>query len=420
MTFGDFWHKLLDELSTRGALASGFTAVLFLSILAWWIFWNRQIMKQLDQVEIRILVTGSRGKSSLVRLLHAALSAHGIPTYAKTTGTAAFEIDVESVQHETKRIGQVSILEILEATKRAFSHSTKPRAMVIECMAVSPLLTKILSHQMFKPTIVVITNALLDHLEEQGKTREEIAESLFLAVSSSTKFVITADAYPSNISVYEKLSTENQVQLKLASTDEVHGKQIENLSHQHPANIAMALGVGEILGLDTSQSLYGMKQTTIEPFDREFSRIQIQSKTFTFFDLGSINDTDSLPVNIDAVLKSSSDQHVLLAAVVHRWDRPLRALEFTENLSPNLFDGVLIVGEPYVPAKGILLQNGFADAQILRLNSLSRFNQHWKKQLYRFAHDLNPESEEVVVVLLENIHDPLADAIREELMHAHS
>ncbi|MEN9923699.1 MAG: hypothetical protein RIS09_1213 [Actinomycetota bacterium] len=420
MNFGEFWQKLLDELTTRGALAGGFTALLFLSILAWWIYWNRRIMKQLDQVDIRILVTGSRGKSSLVRLLHAALSAHGIPTYAKTTGTAAFEIDVESVQHETKRIGQVSILEILEATMRAFSHSTKPKAMVIECMAVSPLLTKILSHQMFQPTMVVITNALLDHLEEQGKTREEIAESLFLAVSSSTKFVVTADPYPSNISVYERLSKENQVQLKLVSSDEAIGVHDEKLAHQHPANIAMALSVGEILGLEKRQTLHGMEQTTVEPFDREFSRIQIQSKTFTFFDLGSINDTDSLPVNINAVLKSSSDRRILLAAVVHRWDRPFRALEFTENLSPNLFDGVLIVGEPYIPAKGILLQNGFADEQILRLNSLSRFNQKWKKHLYQFAQNLNPDSEEVVVVLLENIHDPLAGAIRKELVRGHS
>lgn len=413
MQIGDYWAQFVDELSTRGAISALFSAIVFLSLVLWWFIRNHRLLKQIQSVPIRILVTGSRGKSTVVRLLHATLTANGIRTYAKTTGTAACELDVAGNEYETRRIGQVSILEILEASKRAFRSDVKPEAMVIECMAVSPLLTKILSEFMFKPHTVIITNALLDHLEEQGKTREEIADSLFSAVSTQTKSVVTADPYPSNVAVYVKLSKQRGVDVQITSGEGLTEVIKNELSIQHPANIALTLQVSDAMNLDSKLSVEGMKKATREPYDRELRRLPLDSKHVTFYDLGSINDTDSLPSNVEIVLREKTENKVLIALLVNRWDRPLRALEFTENLLPSVLDGVILVGEPFIPCRNILLQNGFTRFQILRLNSLDRFNNQWQRYILDFSSALKPDFEEAVIVLLENIHDPLADVIRE-------
>jgi gamma-polyglutamate synthase len=410
---GDYWAQFVDELSTRGAISALFSAIVFLSLVLWWFIRNHRLLKQIQSVPIRILVTGSRGKSTVVRLIHATLTANGIRTYAKTTGTAACELDVAGNEYETRRIGQVSILEILETAKRAFKPDAKPEAMVIECMAVSPLLTKILSEFMFKPHTVIITNALLDHLEEQGKTREEIANSLFSAVSTQTKSVITADPYPTNLVVYEKLSKQSGVDLRITSGDSISSIIKNELSTQHPANIALSLQISDEMNLEEKLSVDGMKIATREPYDRELRRLSLDSKHVTFYDLGSINDTDSLPANVETVLREKTEERVLIALLVNRWDRPLRALEFTANLLPSVFDGVILVGEPFVPCRNILLENGFTRFQILRLNSLDRFNDQWQRYILDFSNALKPNFEEAVIVLLENIHDPLADVIRE-------
>jgi hypothetical protein len=116
---------------------------------------------------------------------------------------------------------------------------------------------------------------------------------------------------------------------------------------------------------------------------------------------------------VETVLREKTEERVLIALLVNRWDRPLRALEFTENLLPSVFDGVILVGEPFVPCRNILLENGFTRFQILRLNSLDRFNNQWQRYILDFSNALHPKFQEAVIVLLENIHDPVADAIRE-------
>ena len=417
MQFGDYWAQFIDELNTRGALSAAFSTLIFVSLVLWWLIRNRRLLNQIQSVPVRILVTGSRGKSTVVRLLHANLTANGINTYAKTTGTAACELDIKGNELETRRIGQVSILEILETTKRAFKSDTKPAALVIECMAVSPILTKILSEFMFKPHTVIITNALLDHLEDQGKTREEIANSLFSAVASSTLNVITADPFPANLKIYEDLASQCEVELNVTHQDTVAKSVVGVLPDQHPANIALSLEVSKILQLDRDASIHGMKTATREPFDREIRRFPLDSKHVTFFDLGSINDTDSLPSNLEAVLREKTKDKVLIAMLVHRWDRPLRALEFTENLLPSVFNGVILVGEPFFPCRKILESNGFNRSQILRLNSLDRFYKQWQTYILDFSLSLNPHFEEAVIVLLENIHDPVADVVRKEILN---
>ena len=87
-------------------------------------------------IPIRIHINGSRGKSSVTRLIAAGLRAGVIKTLAKTTGSAPRIIDKNGQDHIIHRLRSASIGEQLKLL-RMFAKE-KPRAVVIECMAVQP------------------------------------------------------------------------------------------------------------------------------------------------------------------------------------------------------------------------------------------------------------------------------------------
>ena len=90
----------------------------------------------LAQIPIRIHVNGSRGKSSVTRLIASGLRAGGVKTLAKTTGTAPRIIDDKGKDRIIHRLRSASIGEQVRLL-RNFSKQ-KPQAIVMECMAVNP------------------------------------------------------------------------------------------------------------------------------------------------------------------------------------------------------------------------------------------------------------------------------------------
>src|SRR6266540_7415488 len=73
----------------------------------------------LRRIPIRIHVNGTRGKSSVTRLIAAMLRAHGIPTVAKTTGTTARLILPDGSERPVFRDGRPTIRELAWAMRRA-------------------------------------------------------------------------------------------------------------------------------------------------------------------------------------------------------------------------------------------------------------------------------------------------------------
>ena len=67
--------------------------------------------RSLDSIPLRIHVNGTRGKSSVTRLVAAGLREGGIRTFAKTTGTAPRVIDAEGRDRIIHRLRLPSIGE---------------------------------------------------------------------------------------------------------------------------------------------------------------------------------------------------------------------------------------------------------------------------------------------------------------------
>ena len=111
--------------------------------------------KALKNLPIRIHVNGTRGKSSVTRLIAAGLRESGLNTYAKTTGTTPRIINNKGKDIEIHRLRSASIGEQIKLM-RYFS-KRRPDAIVVECMAVNPQYQWVSEQRIIKSTYKGIT-----------------------------------------------------------------------------------------------------------------------------------------------------------------------------------------------------------------------------------------------------------------------
>lgn len=93
---------------------------------------------------------------------------------AKTTGSAARIIFPDGNEAPIQRRGAPTIIEQIDIIEDYTSPSTD--ALVIECMAVSPLYQRISQDQIVMGNITIITNVREDHQDVMGHSLQEIAD----------------------------------------------------------------------------------------------------------------------------------------------------------------------------------------------------------------------------------------------------
>ncbi len=116
--------------------------ILLAFLLLYWTVEAIRLRRALRAIPIRIHVNGSRGKSSVTRLVAAALREAGIRTVAKTTGSKARLILPDGSEEPVIRLGGPNIGEQVGILDRA--RRLGAEAVVMECMAIRPDLQRIL------------------------------------------------------------------------------------------------------------------------------------------------------------------------------------------------------------------------------------------------------------------------------------
>lgn len=130
-------------------------------------------------IPIRILVNGTRGKSSVTRLVAAGLRGAGVRTFAKATGSKAVVILPDGSEVPVRRRGRARITEMGWFMRMAARAGAE--AVVVECMAVEPECQIACTDHYVLPAITLITNIRLDHTEVMGPAYEDIARVLALS-----------------------------------------------------------------------------------------------------------------------------------------------------------------------------------------------------------------------------------------------
>lgn len=294
-----------------------------------------------QQIRIRIHVNGSRGKSSVTRLIAAGLRAGGLRTFAKTTGSAARVILPDGREIPVRRRGSPNIREQLRIFRRAAAE--KAEAIVLECMAVRPDLQWICEHQIVHATVGVITNARPDHLEVMGPRMVDVAQSLAGTVPRGTLVITAEDEFAGIIADKARALGSRFVQSDPSSVSEEDLRGFQYV--EFAENLALALAACEAAGVDRRRALAGM--WTVKPDIGALIpyRWQEAGKDIEFVNLFAANDPESTAFVWEHLgLPAHEDEAIAMVNI--RADRMRRS----KDLAP-LFGGrikaahYLIIGE---------------------------------------------------------------------------
>ena len=291
----------------------------------------------LSSIPMRIHVNGTRGKSSVTRLIAAGLRAGGKRTFAKTTGTAPRVIDSEGIDRIIHRLRSPSIGEQVRLLK--YFSAEKPDVVVMECMAVQPQYQWISEHQMVKSDIGVITNARPDHLDEMGPTDVDVVRSLSNSIPIDGT-LITAEEKHKNI--LEKVAEQNGSEFLYSDEGSITDSELNKFSYiEHPQNIAIALDVCEKMGIKRDVALTGMHSVKPDLGALIVWKLKGENGSLQFVNGMAAND----PVSTLQIWKFVIDRYPTTSGSAvffnSRDDRPLRTnqmLELTfEEIKPEHF-----------------------------------------------------------------------------------
>ena len=291
----------------------------------------------LSNIPVRIHVNGTRGKSSVTRLIAAGLRAGGKRTFAKTTGTAPRVIDAEGIDRIIHRLRSPSIGEQVRLLK--YFSAEKPDVVVMECMAVQPQYQWISEHQMVKSDIGVITNARPDHLDEMGPTDVDVVRSLSNSIPIDGT-LITAEEKHKNI--LEEVAEQNGSEFLHSDEGSITDSELNKFSYiEHPQNIAIALDVCKKMGIKRDVALTGMHSVKPDLGALIVWKLKGENGSLQFVNGMAAND----PVSTLQIWKFVIDRYPTTSGSAvffnSRDDRPLRTnqmLELTfEEIKPEHF-----------------------------------------------------------------------------------
>ena len=167
--------------------------VLFISLILYGLFEYRNHRKNIEKIPLRILVNGTRGKTTVTRLITYSLMEKGIKTVSRTSGSSLEIIHSDGSVEKIERKRKARILEMLPFFSLAAKEGAE--AVVVECMALEEENQRVMRDTLVRPNIVVITNTFIDHVPQMGKTQEETAWCLSRSVPKDAILYTTDNLY---------------------------------------------------------------------------------------------------------------------------------------------------------------------------------------------------------------------------------
>ncbi|MEM9597885.1 MAG: poly-gamma-glutamate synthase PgsB [Acidobacteriota bacterium] len=344
-------------------LALGATLSLLIGLAA---LEYRSHQRAVDRIPHRIHVNGTRGKSSVTRLIGAGLRAGGLRTLTKVTGTFPRLILPDGSDVPIFRKAAATILEQLDIVQ--FAAENKTEVLVIECMALDPQFQRVTEEQMVRATLSVLTNVRMDHTDVMGPDLTSIGRSMANTIPKGRVVFTAENDHPQLV---EALAGERGAESVLISGQDVGPEDMEGFSYiEHRENVGLALAVCSELGVERGTALRGMWQAIPDPGVLTRSTVRRDGKRSTLFNAFAANDPDS-SWRIWRMLRSGDhlpgERFVLLN---NRPDRKDRAEQLTELIASRLAgdaDRILVMGKPTGAVVRSLRSQGVAESQILDL-----------------------------------------------------
>ena len=287
--------------------------------------------RNLRRIPIRIHVNGTRGKSSVTRLIAAGLRAGGIKTCAKTTGTVPRMIFPDGAEAPIFRPARANIIEQRRIVRAAAQLGAE--ALVIECMALQPQLQSLCELKLVQSTHGVITNARADHLDVMGPDVTGVAQAL-CGTTPVGGTMYTAEQRQEQRDVMARASQDRGSKLVSILDDDiakVTWEELGGFSHiEHPDNVAVALRICADLGVDRQTALRGMWSAQADPGVMRMFKVAQDNQEMTFVNAFAANDPESTGHSWNTLVQRYEGVERRIALFNCRADRTDRSLQLAE------------------------------------------------------------------------------------------
>lgn len=328
------------------------TAIVIAALLAETLIIRRHVNK----FTLRVLVNGTRGKSSVVKYIHAGLV--NTSTFAKVTGVIPTMLFPNGEEKSINRKGAARVQEQIKMIR--YAAGLKADNIVLECMSINPELQK-LESRILRPQIYVITNIRNDHPEQMGKDELQQVYSICNAIPRNC-IVITAEKV--HVAIIREFAVNRNS--TVVEVDEAVYPELPE--HMHAVNVALAAVVCEQTGIDKKTAIDAIINSERSP---EPVLLKLPGDTL-FLNGFAVNDIPSASDFIKKWLDEIKTIKKVSFIFNSRNDRPLRTIQFTEWFSSNgNIERIILTGNHKERAMKELVKHGFEKEKISVWNSNS-------------------------------------------------
>lgn len=307
-------------------------AVLVVLVLGFGLVEYGMHQRNLAAIPIRIHVNGTRGKSSVTRLVAAGLRAGGLNTFAKTTGTLPRMIMNDGREYPVFRPAKANIIEQLRIVSLAARN--RADALVIECMALQPVLQSLAELKLVRATHGVITNARADHLDVMGPEEKDVADALLGTTPVGTRlFTAERDYLPAFQAACADRGSE-LVAVDAAQVAAITEADLAGFSYvEHAENLALALTICQAAGVERAVALSGMWAAPPDPGVMKEFFLDFFGRQVAFVNGFAANDPESSQLIWEMTLDRHPECKRSIMVLNCRADRPDRSKQLGEVLA---------------------------------------------------------------------------------------
>lgn len=358
-----------------------------LSLITYGVYEYIKHQKNVYAIPNRVHINGTRGKSSVTRLIGAGLREGNLQAIIKVTGTFPRLILADGSEAHIRRKEGANIIEQLDIIK--YCKTNKAEVMIIECMALQPLYQKITEEQMIHATIGVITNIRLDHLDVMGPGIKGVGEALSNTIPKNGILFTSEDKHHKYL---EQKCKQKNAKFHRSLAETVSKKDMQGFTYiEHKDNVALALDICKYLGVERTVALAGMKKMLPDEGVLVRNTILRNAKRVNFYNAFAANDPESSLMIWNSIIENidNKEQKVILLTI--RKDRQSRAMQLIKLIASKLeFDRVVLIGEATNLIEDKALSLGITKEKIS--------NENWSnpKEVYEGLLNLSKEKTSIV------------------------
>lgn len=322
--------------------------------------------KRVNSIPLRIHINGTRGKSSVTRLVGAGLRQGGISNITKVTGTFPRLILEDGTETFIHRKSSANIIEQLSIVK--FASKRKVKALVMECMALQPQYQTITEKHMIRSNISVMTNVRIDHTDVMGHTIQEIAETMGRTIPRNELLFTSENVYPE---LLKKIADRRNTTFRYADPSTVSKDDMKGFKYiEHRENVALALEICKHLNVDRDTALKGMYEAIPDAGVLTKSEVAVFNKKMVFYNAFAANDPDSTLLVWNKIRDEIGFEGSRIILLNTRQDRLYRAKQLAEMVAKKIsseIDYLALIGQSTDVVEGMAMDFGLPRKKIISI-----------------------------------------------------